>query len=408
MKAIRFNVTIPRYALGKIAGAVHPSLYWSGISCLSYKDVPEPELPGPEWVKVHTRLAGICGTDMSTITLKTSTYYEPFSSSPFTLGHELVGTIAEVGPEVEGWTVGERVIVEPTLWCAPRGFPEREWCEFCAKGEPNRCTNTTRGDLAPGVATGSCADTGGSWSRVFTAHWSQLYKVPESVSDENALLVEPFACGLHAALQHMPEDDDTVLIIGAGTIGLMQLAALRAAGCQARILITARYPFQAEAAERLGASEVLTGGDTYEQIAERTGGTLYSPILGKRVLGGGADVTFECVGADSTLDDAMRLTKAGGKVVVVGVPGVAKGIDWSAMFDNELTVVASYIYHHADQWQGRTMSTFEIALEMMSSGGLDIGWMLSRRYPLEEYGRALSEFRDKKHHPIIKSVFEFE
>jgi threonine dehydrogenase-like Zn-dependent dehydrogenase len=374
---------------------------------MSYKDIPEPELPGPAWVKLNTKLAGICGTDMSTITLSTSTYYEPFSSSPFTMGHEMVCTIAEVGPEVEGWQVGERVIVEPTLWCAPRGFAEEDWCEFCQKGEPNRCTNVAHGDLAPGMSTGACADTGGSWSRVLTAHQSQLYRVPDNVSDENALLVEPFACGLHAALQNMPADEDTVLIIGAGTIGLMQLAALRAAGSKAKILITARYPFQAEAAEKLGADEVLTGGDVYQQIADRTSGKLYTPMIGKRVLLGGVDHTFECVGADSTLDDAFRLTRAGGRVTIVGVPGVAKGIDWSAIFDNELTVSASYIYHHNEQWQGETRSTFDITLEMMGSGELDIGWMVNRRYPLDDYSQALRDFRDKKSHPVIKSVFEF-
>ena len=408
MKAIRFNLTIPRYVVGKLAEKIYPPLLWRGISCTSYQEVPEPELPGPEWVKVNTHLAGICGTDTGTIYLHTSTYYEPFSSSPFTLGHENVGVIAEVGAEVTGWQVGDRVIVEPTLWCAPRGFAEEDWCEYCQRGEVNRCENIASGNLAPGVATGSCADTGGSWSRAFTAHRTQLYHVPDSVSDENALLVEPFVCGLHAALQNMPDDEETVLILGAGTIGLMQLAGLRAAGSKAHIIITARYPFQAQAAERLGASEVLIGGDLYQQIAERTSGKVYTPIMGKRVLVGGVDQTFECVGNDSALDDALRLTRAGGKVVVVGVPGIAKGIDWAVIFDNELTVKASYIYHHAEQWRGERRTTFDIALEMMAAGELDLGWMVNRRYALADYDRALSEVGEKKTHPIIKAVFEFE
>lgn len=408
MKAIRFNLTIPRYVAGKIFEKVYPPLLWGGLSCTSMQEIPEPELPGPDWVKIETKLAGICGTDTSTIYLHTSTYYEPFSSSPFTLGHEQVGVIAEIGPEVQGWQVGDRVVVEPTLWCAPRGFAEEDWCEFCKKGEQNRCTNVAHGDLAPGVATGSCKDTGGSWSRVFTAHQSQLFRVPDAVSDENAMLVEPFCCGLHAALENMPADDETVLILGAGTIGLMQLAALRAAGCKSHLIVTARYPFQAEAAERLGADEVLLGGDVYQQIAERTGGQIYTPIMGKRVLVGGVDQTFECVGNDSALDDALRLTKAGGKVVVVGVPGLAKGIDWATIFDNELTVRASYIYNHAEQWAGRTCSTYEIALEMMAGGDLEIGWMVSRRYLLEDFDRALREIGDKRNHPIIKAVFAFD
>ncbi len=407
MKAIRFNLTIPRYVAGKIFAKVYPPLLWRGPSCTSMQDVPEPALPGAEWVKIETKLAGICGTDTGTITLHTSTYYEPFSTFPFTLGHEQVGRIVEVGPEVQGWQVGDRVLVEPNLWCAPRGFAEKDWCEYCKKGEYNRCTNKAHGSLSPGWGIGGCQETGGSWSRLFTAHQAQLFRVPEAVSDENALLVEPFACGLHAALEHMPADDETVLILGAGTIGLMQLAALRAAGSKAHIIITARYPFQAEAAERLGADEVLLGGDVYQQIAERSGGQAYTPLMGKRVLVGGVDQTFECVGNDSALDDALRLTRAGGKVVVMGMPGLAKGVDWAVIFDNELTVIGSYIYDHAEQWEGRTTSTFEIALEMMARGDLDIGWMVSRRYPLEAYDRALREIGDKRNHPIIKAVFSF-
>jgi len=407
MKAIQFNASIPRYALGKIIGKISTPLLWSGLSCTYAADVPEPNLPSPEWVKIDTTLAGICGTDTSTIYLDTSTYLEPFSSSPFTLGHEQVGVIAEVGPAVEGWQVGDRVVVEPTLWCAPRGFAKEEWCEYCQKGEINRCTNITKGQVRPGASVGFCADTGGSWSKTFTAHHAQLYRVPDTISDENALLIEPFACGLHAALQNMPDDNDTVLILGAGTIGLMQLAALRAAGSKAHILITARYPFQAKAAERLGADVVLKDSDVYAEIAERTGGTIYKPILGKQVHVGGVDVTFECVGKDSTLDDAMRLTKSGGTVVVVGVPGLAKGIDWAAIFFSELNIRASYIYHHADQWQGQTVSTYDIALKMMESGQLDIGWMVSRRYPLEAWSQALRAVGDKRNNEIIKAVFEF-
>lgn len=408
MKAIRFNLTIPRYVAGKIAEKIYPPLLWRGLSCTSLRDVPEPELPGAEWVKIKTHFAGICGTDTGTIYLHTSTYYDPFSSYPFTFGHEQVGVVSELGEAVEGWQVGDRVVVEPTLWCAPRGFPEEDWCEYCQRGEVNRCSNRIYGSLAPGLSIGACRDTGGSWSPVFTAHQSQLFRVPESVSDENAMLVEPFACGLHAALQRMPAEDETVLILGAGTIGLMQLAALRAAGCRSKILVSARYPFQAAAAERLGADEVLIGSDLYEQIASRTGGEIYTPIIGKRVLVGGVDQTFECVGKDSTIDDALRLTKAGGQVVVVGVPGLAKGIDWAVIFDNELTVTASYIYNHADQWEGETRSTYQIALDMMVSGALDIGWMITHRYPLAEYDRALREIADKRNHPVIKAVFTFE
>ena len=134
---------------------------------------------------------------------------------------------------------------------------------------------------------------------------------------------------------------------------------------------------------------------------------MYKPILGKRVLKGGVDQVFECVGSDSALDDAIRLTRAGGKVVVVGVPGLAKGIDWTAIFDNELTVNACYIYNHAEQWQGKKRSTYDIALELMAGGKVDLSWMVNKHYRLEQYKQAFKEVSNKRQYPIIKAVFDF-
>ncbi len=277
-------------------------------------------------------------------------------------------------------------------------------------GEINRCERVVDGTLAPAPSIGFSKDTGGSWSRVFLAHKSQLYKVPASVTDENALLLEPFACGLHAALQSMPKDGDTVLILGAGTIGLVTLAALRGLGSKARILVLARYPFQAEAAIRLGASEVISAGravDYTAEVARLAGGRLLKPMIGKRVMVGGADLTFECVGNDTTLDDALRFTRAGGQVTLVGVPGIAKNVDWAAIFDNELSVKGAYIYHHAEAYQGRRVKTYQLALDLMAAGKIDLDWMITHRFALQDYRRVFAMLRERSRHGIIKGVFEF-
>jgi threonine dehydrogenase-like Zn-dependent dehydrogenase len=408
MDAVQFNFTYARYGLGLALGKLYPPLLWSGLSCTSLREVPPPPLPGPQWARVDTILGGICGTDLGTIGLHTSPYYSPFSDFPFTFGHEVVGTLNELGAAVSGFQAGQRVVVEPTLWCAPRGFAEADWCDYCRRGETNRCLNKTRGDLAPGLFIGSCKDTGGAWSASFVAHQSQLYAVPASVSNENALMVEPLACGLHAALADFPADHETILILGAGTIGLVTLAALRALGSRARILVSARYDFQAEAARKLGASEVLQGGDLYAQVAERTGATLLQPKLGKRVVSGGADRVYECVGSDSALDDAIRLARAGRKVGLVGVPGIARGVDWSAIFAQELTLIGSTEYGHAERYDGKVWSAFELALHLMETGKVDLGWMVTRRYALADYKQALGDLHNKKRQPIIKAVFEFQ
>ncbi|MBX3003052.1 MAG: alcohol dehydrogenase catalytic domain-containing protein [Anaerolineales bacterium] len=407
MKAVQFNFTIPRYALGLAVAKLAPSLLWSGLSCTSMQEVAEPSFPTAEWVRIRTRLGGICGTDLGTIYLHTSPYFSPYSDFPFTFGHENVGTVSEVGAAVKGIQPGERVIVEPTLWCAPRGYTKDEWCEFCTKGEINRCQRRSGGKLAPGMFIGSSKDTGGSWSEAFIAHQSQVYRVPDKVSDENALMVEPFSCGLHTVLIDMPSDDETILILGAGTMGLVTLAALRALGSQARILVSARYPHQAEAARKLGANEVLSGRDLYTQIAERTGATLLKPTIGKLVMEGGVDRVYECTGNDNSLDDANRFTKRGGTVVLVGLPGQAKGIDWSAIFTQELRVLAATEYSHADTYKGKTWKTYDLALDLMEKGKVDLGWMVSRRYALGDYKQALADLAQKGSQGIIKAVFEF-
>ncbi|MBI3538092.1 MAG: alcohol dehydrogenase catalytic domain-containing protein, partial [Chloroflexi bacterium] len=204
MKAIQFNATIPRYALGRALGKIFPPILWSGAACVQYRDVPEPQLINDEWVIVKTRYGGICGSDHHLLHLHNAPSSSALTSFPFTIGHENVGTIARVGARVRDFSIGARVVVEPTLGCKPRGFSDL--CRFCARGETQLCERVTRGALAAGLITGACRDTGGSWSEYFLAHESQLVRVPANVNDENALMLEPFATSLHAVLQNLPRD----------------------------------------------------------------------------------------------------------------------------------------------------------------------------------------------------------
>jgi len=177
MKAIRYNPTIPRYAAGLALSKLSTHFLWSGLSCTTFDDVPEPSLPGDDWAVIKTRYGGICGSDMSAILLHSSPYFSPLTSFPFTFGHENIGRIAVAGSAADDWRQGERVIAEPVLWCAPRGF--EDLCRYCIRGEINRCERITEGALSPGLFTGYCRDTGGSWSEYFLAHKSQLNKVPD-------------------------------------------------------------------------------------------------------------------------------------------------------------------------------------------------------------------------------------
>src|SRR4029453_8483173 len=205
-----------------------------------------------------------------------------------------------------------------------------------------------------------------------------------------------------------PRANETVLIMGAGIIGLLTLAALRATGSQANIWIVARYPFQADAPRRLGATEILDGKADYSaEIAERTEGKLLKPIIGKRVLnGGGVDLVYECVGNDDSIDDSLRLARMRGRVVIVGVPGITRNVDWTAIFSKELEVVASYNSNHVEPYGGEKRGAFEIALELMRNG-LDLSWLVTHKFKLDEYARAFKLLEQRGASRAIKAVFEF-
>ncbi len=407
MEALQFSDSIPRYALSKVLGTGTSRAFWSDLACLRLKTVDEPTLPTEEWVRVRTRYGGICGSDIGLVTLHSSTSTSAYTSFPFTVGHENVGRVAETGSKVRGIDVGQRVVVDPLLGCRVRGFADL--CPMCARGDYNLCQRFREGSIAAGMLTGFCRDTGGSWSPAFVAHQSQLVVVPDSVSDENAVLAEPFAVALHAVLRNRPADDQTVLIIGAGVIGLATLAAIRAIGSKARVIITARHPFQIEMARRLKADEVIKpkrGAEFYRQIADVTGASVYKPVIGKDVVSGGANLVFECVGSNNTVDDALRLTAASGRMVLVGLAGIPRGIDWSPIWLSEVEVRGSFCYAMED-FAGERISTMQLALTMMAERTVDLAPLLTHRFAVSDYRNALETVTSKGKSGVIKAVFDF-
>jgi threonine dehydrogenase-like Zn-dependent dehydrogenase len=342
--ALQFVRSIPSFALVRAAGG-SPRVATSDLSMLHLGDVEEPELPAADWLRVRPTLSGICGSDTSAITGHASLYLDALTSYPFVPGHEVVGELED----------GTRVVVEPALGCRVRGItPE---CSRCAEGRHGLCENVTEGDLPVGMQTGYCAGTGGGWGEVLVAHPSQIHEVPASLPDEAAVLVEPFACCVHAALRGAAGPDDVVVVLGAGTIGLLTIAAVRLFTPPRRLIAVAKYPFQREQAQRLGADLVVAPGEVFQRVRFATRARRLDG-MDRPLLLGGADVTFECTGSASGLNEAVRFTRAGGRVVAVGMPGEEK-VDWAPIWQRELTVMGAYAYGR--EQDGRT--TFEIALE---------------------------------------------
>ncbi len=446
MIAIQYRKSIPRYLTLRAIGPRWPGIYTSAVSPVSLCDVPEPPLPTPRWVRVRPTLTGICGSDLATVCAKGSPYLSPLISMPFVLGHELVGTISEVGAQAEGVSVGDRVVLQPALGCEVRGI--EPMCEACATGHLALCRNVTRGDIAPGIQTGYCRDTGGSWSESFVAHPSQLYKVPDALDDELAVLAEPLACAIHAALRarvdqpsanpqsaiRNPQSDPNtlpfgsplnvnsrsahsaprILLVGCGTIGLLTIAAIRALGPSAwggtapHITAIARDPHQREHARTLGADEVLPYmpdvNDRYRHLAETLDAELFRPELGKPTVIGGADITFDCVASATSIDDCLRFTTAGGTVVLVGMPAIPSGIDWTTMWYKELTVRTTYAYGE-EQHEGRKTTTFDLALEALTKHASTLRPLVGSPFAMCDYRDALRTALNTDTSASVKTVF---
>jgi threonine dehydrogenase-like Zn-dependent dehydrogenase len=224
-------------------------------------------------------------------------------------------------------------------------------------------------------------------------------------------MIEPFSIALHAVLQNFPKDDEKVLIIGVGTIGLGIIAALRALGSQSEIIVLGRYGFQAEAARKLGASRVILGSRDngfYNEIAQWSNGIVKHPIIGKPLVIGGVDTTFECVGSSGSLDDAMRLTRNGGRVILVGEAGVVKSLDWTSIFTQELEVRAAYLYNHVEEFNGTQWKAFDLAIDLMASGKVDLGWLVTHQLLLEDYKQAFELTTQRGKNQSIKVAFKFD
>lgn len=395
MKAIVYVKSIPRYLAARFVGSRFERLYTSGLSPVRLAEIDPPALPGPRWARVRPILSGICGSDLATITAQGTTYFSPFVSTPFVFGHEVVGEVVETGPEVERVRAGDRVALSPPLHCEVRGIEEP--CQECRAGHTGHCTNVTGGAISAGIQTGYCRDTGGGWSGSLVAHELQLHPVPAAASDEAAVLVEPFACCLHAVERSGLVVGETALVIGAGSIGLLTILAIRAAGPACPVVAVAKHPVQREHALRLGADRVVPPGPGLrERLAEELGASLHHPEIGPPSTIGGADVAFDCVGSSVTLDDAIRFTRARGTVVVVGMPGVPSGIDWTGLWHKELDVRGSYTAGE---------ETFSRAVGLVVERDHLLRPLVGATYPLEAWSDAVACGLDSGARGVIKVAF---
>lgn len=387
-----------RVILTRALGWVWRDAYFSSLAPLQVQNVPRAQLPGRDWVRVRNRLAGICGSDMHFIYADGDFRIAPAALPMHTHtypGHEVVGEVIEVGEDVTHVQVGDRVALQYEQCCLTTGT--LPMCQACARGNYNLCE---QGKFA------GPEQIGGGWSEEMLVQEQQVFRVPQALSDEQAVLLEPTSVALHAVLRHVPQPGEHVLIMGAGTIGLLVLQAIRAVAPQATVSVMARYPFQVEQATRMGAASILYPQDSYNGVVRETGARLFTGILGNKMLLGGYDAIYDTIGTQRTLEDALRWTRAGGALVLVGVDLHLKRLDLSPVWYQEVSVLGS-IGHGTEDWMGQRRSTFSVAAELIEQGLLHPEKLLTHRFALTNFKEAIHTMKRKGQTRAIKVVFDY-
>ncbi len=327
---------------------------YDGKGTMQLAEVPKPE-PGPGEVIAQVRCTGICGSDLLH-------YYKNDEPDTIPSGHEVAGEIAEVGRGVDPGLIGRRVAIENVGQGRACGT-----CWYCRSGQFVQCTNFD-------------PPRGGGYAEFIRRRAGGCYAVPDALSWEAAGLVEPLAVSVHAVRRGQMVGGETVLVLGAGNIGLTAVAAARAMGA-GKVLVTARHPHQADLAKRLGADEALPseGDDLKQKVEAATGGL-------------GADVTLESVGGytDTTLQQSIQLTRTQGRIVIMGGFHEPVTMDLIDPLVKEQSIIFSSCY---SLLEGR--HDYEIAIDQLASGRVDLETMVTHRYPLDDIGKAFETAYDK-------------
>ena len=327
---------------------------YQGDRTLRVTEIPKPE-PGPKDVIVRVRAEGVCGSDLLV-------WWDKQEAETIPAGHEVAGEIAEVGAQVDPARIGERVAIEILGLGIACGQ-----CWYCRMGQPIQCQNKAK-------------DEGGGYAQFMKKRAAGCFPIPDHMSWEEAALVEPLAVSVHGVRRGKMSGGETVLVLGAGNIGLTAVAAARGMGA-GQIFVSARHQHQADMAKRLGADQALPdkGPELWEALADATEGR-------------GADLTLETVGGrtDATIQQSIEYTRGQGRIVILGGFWVPITIDWIKPLIKEQSIVFSSCYSILD---GR--DDYEIAIDLMASGRAPLKQIVTHKFPLEEIQKGIDTAYDK-------------
>jgi 2-desacetyl-2-hydroxyethyl bacteriochlorophyllide A dehydrogenase len=314
-------------------------------------------VPTPGEALVRTVAVGICGSDLHAVHGR-----HPFIPLPYSPGHEVLGVLVEAADGGTGPTVGQRVVVEPTLPC---------WnCKQCRAGRENLCEN---------LVFFGCGYQQGGMADAFTIALNRLHAVPDELDDRQAVLIEPLSTPVHAVRLAEPVEGKAVAVLGAGTIGLMVLAVALDHGAS-KIVVTDVLESKRRRALDVGAHAAVDAirTDAVQEV--------------RNALGESADVVFDCVAVQHTIGQAIAMALKAGTVVVVGVPAADVMIPLPLIQDQQVRIQGSATYLSED---------YAEAMELLRRGVVRPEDFITGAYPLDDVAKAFTAATSGEHIKVI-------
>lgn len=310
-------------------------------------------LLGEKEVLIKVKVCGVCGSDVHAYKGK-----HPFVHSPIVLGHEFSGVIYQIGTRANSFSPGDRVIVEPNIVCGK--------CYNCLHGRYNICTN---------LKVVGCVGYDGAFAEYVAVPEKKVLRLPGNISFEKAALVEPVAVAVHAVRKAKQKINDVVVVLGAGTIGLlvMQVAKLAGAG---EVIVTDVLDYRLKKAGELGADRLVNPAsqDLIKIIQEKYGRNE-------------VDLIYDCVGIEETISQAIQIARKGIRIMVIGVPEERIEVDLSLIQDRELEIVGSLMYVRED---------FKAAIDFIQKEKLKVKPLVTHHFKLKDVDKAFHLITEEK------------
>jgi threonine dehydrogenase-like Zn-dependent dehydrogenase len=396
VKALVFRHNLAREAASAVGGRVDRRAFVSRLAPVRIEDVEDLPLPAADWVRVRTTFSGLCGSDVKQILLNgsRSNPLTALVSFPHVLGHEVVGRRMDTG---------ERVVLNPWLSCVPRGIDPV--CSACLAGRYPWCRNFRSGDLPASIHIGNCAAAVGAHAERFAAHVSQLFLIPDGVSDEAAVLADPVSVSLRSVLLAPPAPGQPVLVYGSGTLAFALIALIRHLHPGAEVWAATRPGARAALAARLGAHAVLSSApdSLVAEVARRVGAVPLTPWSKRDWLQDGPCVVYDTIGSVETVETSLRLLATGGTLVVSGVEP-PKRFEWTPLYFKELRVIGSNGFG-VEEVGGVAKHAMEHYFDFVADG-LDLTPVITHRFPLERWDEAVLALKDARRTGAVKVLLE--